>query len=101
MHELNANEAPSAISHKNLSSRRLRFRSGRTDRIHVELSEQDDAVAERVKPNRSIRWVLASLALCMLLPSLGTSIANVAWPTLAEAFAASFQQVQWVVLAYL
>jgi EmrB/QacA subfamily drug resistance transporter len=45
--------------------------------------------------------VLASLALCILLPSLGTSIANVALPTLAEAFAASFQQVQWVVLAYL
>ena len=45
--------------------------------------------------------VLASLALCMLLPSLGTSIANVALPTLAEVFAASFQQVQWVVLAYL
>jgi len=46
-------------------------------------------------------WVLASLALCMLLPSLGTSIANVALPTLAGAFGASFQQVQWVVLAYL
>jgi EmrB/QacA subfamily drug resistance transporter len=37
----------------------------------------------------------------MLLASLGTSIANVALPTLAQAFAASFQQVQWVVLAYL
>jgi EmrB/QacA subfamily drug resistance transporter len=37
----------------------------------------------------------------MLLPTLGTSIANVALPTLAEAFAASFRQVQWVVLAYL
>ncbi len=49
----------------------------------------------------SVAWVLASLALCMLLPSLGTSIANVALPTLAEAFGASFQQVQWVVLAYL
>lgn len=45
--------------------------------------------------------VLASLALCMLLPSLGTSIANVALPSLAEAFAVSFQQVQWVLLAYL
>ena len=45
--------------------------------------------------------MLASLALCMLLPSLGTSIANVALPTLAQAFAASIQQVQWVVLAYL
>jgi EmrB/QacA subfamily drug resistance transporter len=37
----------------------------------------------------------------MLLSSLGTSIANVALPTLSLAFAASFQQVQWVVLAYL
>ena len=53
------------------------------------------------KRQPSVGWVLASLALCMLLPSLGTSIANVALPTLAEAFAASFQQVQWVVLAYL
>lgn len=37
----------------------------------------------------------------MLLSSLGTSIANVGLPTLATAFAASFQEVQWVVLAYL
>lgn len=37
----------------------------------------------------------------MLLSSLDTSIANVALPTLAEAFAASFQAVQWVVIAYL
>jgi len=37
----------------------------------------------------------------MLLASLGTSIANVALPTLALAFDASFQAVQWVVLAYL
>ncbi|GGS56438.1 MFS transporter [Planobispora rosea] len=37
----------------------------------------------------------------MLLSSLGTSIANVALPTLAQAFTASFQEVQWVVLAYL
>ena len=37
----------------------------------------------------------------MLMASLGTSIANVALPTLADAFDASFQQVQWVVLAYL
>jgi len=46
-------------------------------------------------------WVMASLSLCMLLPSLGTSIANIALPTLAAAFGASFQQIQWVVLAYL
>jgi EmrB/QacA subfamily drug resistance transporter len=37
----------------------------------------------------------------MLLSSLGTSIANVGLPTLAQAFTASFQDVQWIVLAYL
>jgi EmrB/QacA subfamily drug resistance transporter len=65
------------------------------------VSGKDEAVAGSVERRPSVGWVLASLALCMLLPSLGTSIANVALPTLAEAFAASFQQVQWVVLAYL
>jgi MFS family permease len=58
-------------------------------------------VAAGAERRPSDGWVLASLALCMLLPSLGTSIANVALPTLAEEFSASFQQVQWVVLAYL
>lgn len=48
-----------------------------------------------------MRWVLASLALCTLLPSLSVSIANVALPALSHAFQAPFQQVQWVVLAYL
>ncbi|WP_235582265.1 MFS transporter [Rhizobacter sp. Root1221] len=37
----------------------------------------------------------------MLMPSLGISIANVALPTLAHAFGATFQDVQWIVLAYL
>lgn len=46
-------------------------------------------------------WMLASLALSMLLSSLGISIANVALPALAQAFDAPFQHVQWVVLAYL
>jgi EmrB/QacA subfamily drug resistance transporter len=49
----------------------------------------------------SVRWTLASLSLSMLLSSLGTSIANVGLPTLSLAFHATFQQVQWVVLAYL
>jgi EmrB/QacA subfamily drug resistance transporter len=49
----------------------------------------------------SVRWVLVSLSLSMLLSSLGTSIANVALPTLAQIFSASFQDVQWVVLSYL
>lgn len=48
-----------------------------------------------------VRWILASLSLSMLLSSLGTSIANVGLPTLSHAFNASFQQVQWVVIAYL
>lgn len=37
----------------------------------------------------------------MLLPALGTSIANVALPTFAQTFDAGFASVQWVVLAYL
>jgi len=37
----------------------------------------------------------------MLLSSLGTSIANAGLPNLAQAFNASFQEVQWIVLAYL
>jgi hypothetical protein len=45
--------------------------------------------------------VLLSLSLAMLLSSLGTSIANVALPTLAQVFAASLQHVQGIVLAYL
>ena len=49
----------------------------------------------------SARGALASLSLAMLLSSLGTSIANVGLPTLAQAFGASFGHVQWVVLAYL
>ncbi|WP_260955726.1 MFS transporter [Pseudomonas citri] len=44
---------------------------------------------------------LASLALSTLLASLGASITSVGLPALAQAFDASFQQVQWVVLAYL
>ncbi len=47
------------------------------------------------------RGALAGLSLAGLLASLATSSANVALPTLAGAFAASFQAVQWVVIAYL
>jgi EmrB/QacA subfamily drug resistance transporter len=50
---------------------------------------------------RTPRSALAALSLAMLLSALGSSIGNVALPTLAQAFAASFQAVQWVVLAYL
>jgi EmrB/QacA subfamily drug resistance transporter len=37
----------------------------------------------------------------MLMSSLDTSIANAGLPALAHAFNASFQDVQWIVLAYL
>src|SRR5437764_13463624 len=63
------------------------------------IAGQDEAVAASAAP--SIRWALASLSLSMLLSSLGTSIANVGLPALAQAFDASFQEVQWIVLAYL
>jgi EmrB/QacA subfamily drug resistance transporter len=59
------------------------------------------AVAGSTVPTPASQWALGSLALAMLLPSLGTSIANVALPTLSQVFHASFQDVQWVVLAYL
>ena len=49
----------------------------------------------------SVRLALIGLALSTVLASLATSSANVALPTLAQAFSASFQAVQWVVLAYL
>jgi len=62
---------------------------------------QAETAAEPREPARSIRWALAGLSLSALLSSLGISAANVALPTLAEAFDASFQEVQWVVLAYL
>jgi EmrB/QacA subfamily drug resistance transporter len=59
------------------------------------------AVTASTRPAPSVRWALASLSLSMLLSSLGTSIANVGLPALAQAFSASFQEVQWIVIAYL
>jgi EmrB/QacA subfamily drug resistance transporter len=63
--------------------------------------ERNEAVGASAKRPPSVGWALASLSLSMVLSSLGTSIANVALPTLAQAFGASFQAVQWIVLAYL
>ena len=62
---------------------------------------RNDAVPLTGERIPSAPWALAGLSLSMLLSSLGTSIANVALPTLAEALGASFQEVQWIVLAYL
>ena len=63
------------------------------------IAERVAGVAGRAAP--SVRWALASLALSTLLPSLGISSANVALPAVAQALGASFQAVQWIVLAYL
>ncbi|GAA3466523.1 MFS transporter [Nonomuraea roseola] len=59
--------------------------------------------AQQTSPARrpSPAWVLTALSLSMLLPSLGTSIANVGLPNMAVAFGAAFNEVQWVVIAYL
>ncbi|MGF1610233.1 MAG: MFS transporter [Kiloniellales bacterium] len=64
-------------------------------------TDRDEARAARGGQAPSLRWALASLALSMLLSSLGISIPNVALPTLAQAFTASFQEVQWIIIAYL
>ena len=50
---------------------------------------------------RSASWTLVGLSLTMLMPSLATSTANVALPSLARTFSASFQATQWIVLSYL
>ncbi len=65
------------------------------------IAERVEAVAGNAVRTPSVRWALAGLSLSMLLSALGTSIANVGLPTLAQAFNASFQEVQWIVLAYL
>ncbi len=59
---------------------------------------EQDSVGPTANPER---WALAGLCLSMLLAALGTSIANVALPTLAQTFAAPVASVQWVVIAYL
>ncbi|SFO64058.1 Major Facilitator Superfamily protein [Mesorhizobium sp. NFR06] len=61
-----------------------------------------DIAETRAAPaSSSTAGAIAGLSLAMLASSLGTSIANVALPTLSVAFAAAFPAVQWVVLAYL
>ena len=64
-------------------------------------NERNATIAGSAKLTSSVRGALASLSLSMLMPSLDTSIANAGLPMLARAFTASFQEVQWIVLAYL
>ncbi len=56
---------------------------------------------ETVASARTRTGITIALALSMGLASLGTSIANIALPALAEAFSAPFHEVQTVVVAYL
>lgn len=83
MHELFSIRASSAFPVRGPSSRSM----------NASRSPQSSALP--------LSGALACLALTMLLSSLGTSIANVGLPTFVRAFDASFQSVQWVVLAYL
>lgn len=71
------------------------------DILKVMIATPNDVVAGSLERTPSVTWALVSLSLSMLLSSLDTSIANVALPMLAQAFTASFQEVQWVILAYL
>lgn len=57
--------------------------------------------AEPHAPTKTQKRSAIALALSMLLASLGTSIANIALPTLMQAFSAPFSQAQLVVVAYL
>lgn len=61
----------------------------------------EDGTASTGAHRPAVRWALAGLSLSVLLSSLGTGIAHVGLPTLAQVFSASFPEVQWVVLAYL
>ncbi len=47
------------------------------------------------------RLAVLTLAMSMMLASLGTSIANIALPTLSIELSVPFQSVQWVVTSYL
>ena len=69
--------------------------------VTISRDPRDEAAAQRAQRTPPVWLALAGLSLSMLLASLGTSIANVALPTLAQAFGVSFQAVQWIVLAYL
>ncbi len=60
------------------------------------MEQAESCVSEQTQTQITI-----TLSLAMLLASLGTSIANIALPALAEAFSAPFAQVRWVVVAYL
>ena len=75
----------------------FRYMSNR-DTLIVMLKEN---VKDDLGVIRSARWTIAVLSLSALLASIGTSIANVALPSVGVAFDVAFSDVQWIVLAYL
>lgn len=103
MHEYSANNASSAIANTSLHFGSSYFENCHKEELMLKpmMIKPDAGEVERSQHTPSIRWALASLSLSMLMPSLDTSIANAGLPTLAQAFTASFQAVQWIVLAYL
>lgn len=56
---------------------------------------------ETLTKDRKQSGITITLALAMLLASLGTSIVNIALPALSAAFSAPFAEVQAIVVAYL
>ena len=71
----------------------MKLSSQHSDKNYVAINTGNIAVSPRL--------LVVSLSLSMLLSALGTSIANVGLPAIAQTFSATFQQVQWVVLTYL
>ncbi len=69
--------------------------------VRPTIEARDEVVTGHSERTPSVPGGLAGLSLSVLLSSLGTSIANVGLPTLAQAFNASLYEVQWVVLSYL
>jgi MFS family permease len=69
--------------------------------MSASLDTRPEAHATEADRRTSTTGALAGLSLAILLASLGTSGANVALPSFAKTFGASFAAVQWVVLAYL
>ena len=59
------------------------------------MTEQTESI------NKTQTGITITLALSMLLASLGTSIVNIALPTLAEVFLLPFNQIQAIVIGYL
>lgn len=57
--------------------------------------------AKTFTKHRKQSAITSTLALAMLLASLGTSITNIALPALSEAFSSPFAEVQAIVVTYL